>query len=128
MPSVGDQPASAQPEGSGWVSAHTGAGLAELIQSIGLALGRTDPVRIELEPRQGRLHAWLHEIDAVLEENNSESGGWSLLVQLDEHGLRRLDEENVAVIGLAEVTNSAPANLKLTDQTPDQLAGDERAS
>lgn len=128
----GGDPASVLSEGSRWVSSHTGSGLPELTQSIGVALGRTDPVQIELAPREGRLHAWLHEVGAVLNEGSTETGGWSLLVQLDEHGLRRLKEEGVAVIRPdpgPDLSSSEPADDKrLTNQTPDPLAGGERAS
>jgi len=87
-------------EKSRWVSAHTGAGLDELTEVIGTALGRAAaPVKICLTSVQGRLHAWLHSIDAVVEEQSSETGGWEMQVLVDEHGRRRLAEEQVEILG-----------------------------
>ena len=87
-------------EKSHWVSAHTGAGLDELAEVIGTALGRAAaPVKICLTSVQGRLHAWLHSIDAVVEEQSSETGGWEMQVLVDEHGRRRLAEEQVEISG-----------------------------
>ncbi len=132
VPASGGEPASLLSEGSRWVSAQTGAGLAELTESIGSALGRHDPVRIELEPRQGRLHAWLHQIDAVMEEGTTARGGWSLLVQLDAQGLRRLVQEGVEVIegGTDSLTGGSTGAKRggLPDEGPDQLAGGLPAS
>jgi len=85
-------------EKSRWVSAHTGSGLEELTQAIGAALGREAlPVRVCLTPVQGRLHAWLHSIDAVVEEQSTEQGGWDMQVRIDEQGRRRLDQERVEI-------------------------------
>ena len=132
VPASGGEPASLLSEGSRWVSAQTGAGLAELTESIGSALGRHDPVRIELEPSQGRLHAWLHQIDAVMEEGTTARGGWSLLVQLDAQGLRRLVQEGVEVIegGTDSLTGGSTGAKRggLPDEGPDQLAGGLPAS
>ena len=86
------------PAESQWVSAHSGAGLAALRDAIGAALGlNNEPLQLVLGPEHGRLHAWLHSIDAVLEEGLTEEGGWSLSVRLDEQGRRRLAQENIAL-------------------------------
>ena len=85
-------------EKSRWVSAHTGSGLVELTEAIGAALGREAlPVKICLTPVQGRLHAWLHSIDAVVEEQSTEQGGWNMQVLIDDQGRRRLDQEQVEI-------------------------------
>ncbi len=87
-----------QNEKSRWVSAHTGSGLDELTQAIGTALGREAlPVKICLTPVQGRLHAWLHSIDAVVDERSTEQGGWDMRVLIDDQGRRRLDQEQVEI-------------------------------
>ena len=83
-------------EKSRWVSAHTAAGLPELTEAIGAALGRdAAPLDVSLTPAQGRLHAWLHSIDAVVQEGSSDTGGWNMQVLLDESGRRRLAAEGV---------------------------------
>ncbi len=95
--------ASALSERRRWVSAYTSAGLPELIDAIGVALGReAAPVHICLTPAQGRLHAWLYGIGAVISEVSTDSGGWELLVQLDEQSRRRLAAEQ---IDLGEVSD-----------------------
>ena len=82
-----------------WVSAHTAEGLPGLTQAIGEALGREAlPVEICLTPVQGRLHAWLHSIDAVVEEASTDTGGWSMRILVDEQGRRRLAQEQVEII------------------------------
>jgi len=87
-----------RPENSRWVSAHSGAGLDELIEAVGRALGReTKPVQICLTAVQGKLHAWLHSIDAVVEERSSDAGGWEMQVLIDEQGRRRLNQEQVDI-------------------------------
>lgn len=94
----GGEPASVLSEGSRWVSAHTAEGLAELTEAIGAALGReAAPVTVVLTPAQGRLHAWLHQIDAVIAETSTETGGWEVVMHIDEHSRRRLVQERVEV-------------------------------
>ena len=99
-PSAHDSPTEdrQRAEKSRWVSAHTGSGLVELTEAIGAALGREAlPVKICLTPVQGRLHAWLHSIDAVVEEQSTEQGGWNMQVLIDDQGRRRLDQEQVEI-------------------------------
>jgi len=98
-------------ENSHWVSAHTGSGLVELTKAIGTALGREAlPVKICLTAVQGRLHAWLHSIDAVLDEQSTEQGGWEMQILIDDHGRRRLDQEQVEIT--ARSSSVAPIATK----------------
>lgn len=94
------------------VSAFTGAGLTELTDAIGSALGReTAPVRVVLSAAQGRLHAWLHEIDAVVDEVGTELGGWALTIHIDDHGRQRLAQEQVDILAAEAVaTVAAPSD------------------
>ena len=85
------------------VSAVDGTGLARLRARVAEALVagagcRFNNLRIELTPAQGKLRAWLHDRDAVCEEQGIDSGGWQLLVRLDAAGERRLHEERVALV------------------------------
>ena len=113
------------------VSAQTGEGLPELMGAIGEALGLGNrPVRVSLSSEQGRLHAWLHQLGAVLEESGTDTGGWNLLVRLDEQGLERLNREGVALEPLNDPAPSAgglalprPAPRTVTDEPSDSVAG-----
>ncbi len=66
-----------------WVSARTGAGLPLLLQAIAEAL-HTDMVEehLVLPPAQGRLHAKLHALGVVAQEQPDIEGGWELTVRL----------------------------------------------
>ena len=113
--------------GDRWVSAHTGDGLPELVDAIGSALGReAAPVTVVLTPAQGRLHAWLHEIDAVLCEQSTDVGGWQLEIHIDEHSRRRLTDERVEIV--ESIPQSAECSSSAEDFLPQNGALSSRTS
>jgi len=66
-----------------WVSARTGAGLPLLLQAIAETL-HADIVEehLLLPPAQGRLHAKLHDLGVVAQEQPDAAGGWELTIRL----------------------------------------------
>jgi GTP-binding protein HflX len=77
-----------------WVSAHTGAGLPELLSAIAELLGSdTLAPTLTLGPAQGRLRARLYELDSVMEETNDEQGNSVLRLRLPRADFMRLMAE-----------------------------------
>ena len=81
-----------------WLSAVTGEGLPLLKDAIANRLRqKTTHCSIHLEPSQGRQRAKLFELGAVLNEEVSEDGSWTLELRMVEKDLRRfLKRENLA--------------------------------
>ena len=78
-----------------YLSARTGAGLESLGEALGHELGvPPQPQCLELGPEFGRLRARLHELDAVVDETPSATGGWTLHVQMPGNTLARLQREH----------------------------------
>ena len=62
-----------------WVSAISGEGLDLLSQAIEIRLyGESIEQHIVLPPSEGRLHARLHELGAVRDEQYDDSGNWNM--------------------------------------------------
>jgi GTP-binding protein HflX len=77
-----------------WVSAHTGAGIPELLGAIAELLSEDlVTVRLPLQPEQGRLRARFYAVSAVLEENQDENGQAWLLLRLPRTDFIRLMNE-----------------------------------
>ena len=73
-----------------WISAATGQGIPMLLEAIGERLRRKMLHGIvRLNASQGRLRARLFELGAVLSEEPSEHGGWTLELSMPEADLRR---------------------------------------
>ena len=66
-----------------WVSAHTGAGIEELLSAIGELLGE-DAIELEyvLAPGQGRLRARFYQAGAVLCETADDAGHSTLKLRM----------------------------------------------
>ena len=78
------------------VSAQTGAGLEQLRTAVAAALGqKLAPIELVLTPSQGRIRAWLYELQAVEQEDVSAEGGWCMQVLLNDAGQRKLSAEGV---------------------------------
>jgi GTP-binding protein HflX len=94
-----------------WLSAATGDGLPMLLQAIeGRVLGETMHRVIRLQPTQGRQRAKLFEIGAVLNEEVSEDGSWTIELKMAERDLLRfLKHENLAAELLEPSSVQAPA-------------------
>lgn len=78
-----------------WLSAASGAGVAELVTAIGdrLSSGRTAGW-LMLSPLQGRFRAQLYAASAVLEEVTQEDGGVNLLLDIDKSEFARIAREH----------------------------------
>ena len=74
------------------VSALTGAGIEDLIEGIGAALGVVAPHEVILQPADGKIRAWLYESGAVLNEIALADGRLQLTLQADEYLLAKLRE------------------------------------
>lgn len=73
-----------------WLSAETGAGVDLLIQALSEQLrGALVEETFLLGPTDGALRAWLFEHAQVLEEANTEHGGWRMRVQLATQQVQR---------------------------------------
>lgn len=73
------------------VSARTGAGLENLIDALGRALGVEGcPIEVMLPAAQGKTRAWLYEAGAVLDEQTAADGRVVLTVRADDRLLNRL--------------------------------------
>jgi GTP-binding protein HflX len=94
-----------------WLSAATGDGLPMLLDAIGgRVLGKTMHRFIRLQSTQGRQRAKLFEIGAVLNEEVSEDGSWTIELKMAERDLLRfLKHENLAAELLEPSSVQAPA-------------------
>ncbi len=72
------------------VSALTGEGMEELIDTIARCLGVSMPTEILLEVEDGKTRAWLYQLGAVIDEKLSEDGRVALTLQADSHLLDSL--------------------------------------
>jgi GTP-binding protein HflX len=74
-----------------WVSAHSGAGMDELLAAIADRL-RTDVIHgwIRLPPNEGRLRARFFSLGAVLAERLNPDGEWLIEVQTSRKNLQQL--------------------------------------
>jgi GTP-binding protein HflX len=77
-----------------WVSAHTGAGIAELLTAISeLIGGDMMSTTLTLNPAQGKQRARLYRLGVVKEETNAENGDALLQLQMPRADLLRLINE-----------------------------------
>ncbi len=66
-----------------WLSAQTGEGVDKLLQVIDETLnGKLNQYEVALDPRQGKLRAWLYEKNAILQETIDEKGTYCFKVKL----------------------------------------------
>jgi GTP-binding protein HflX len=93
-----------------WLSAVTGEGLPMLKEAIASRLRRkTTHRKIHLQPAQGRQRAKLFELGAVLNEEVSEDGSWTLELRMAEKDLRRfLKRENLQIEQITDQLEPAP--------------------
>jgi GTP-binding protein HflX len=93
-----------------WLSAVTGEGLPMLKEAIASRLRRkTTHRKIHLQPAQGRQRAKLFELGAVLNEEVSEDGSWTLELRMAEKDLRRfLKRENLQIEQVTDQLEPAP--------------------
>ncbi len=80
------------------VSALSGAGLEELLDGIGAALGVAAPHEVTLDAADGRTRAWLYRSGAVLNESTTEDGNVLLTLQADEQLLKQLETSSAVVL------------------------------
>jgi GTP-binding protein HflX len=73
-----------------WISAQTGAGMDQLIESITKRLNIHRPYQVLLPPEAGRLRARLHDEGVILAEVRDPAGGWQITLGIDAPRLRRL--------------------------------------
>ncbi len=94
-----------------WLSAITGEGLPMLKEAVANRLQQKTTHRtIHLQPDQGRQRAKLFELGAVLNEEVSEDGSWTLELGIAEKDLRRfLKRENLQI---EQVTDQSEPALK----------------
>ena len=79
------------------VSALTGQGITQLLDSIGTALGVVAPHQVVLSPKDGRNRAWLYQSGAVLDETMLTDGSVRLTVQADDKLLGQMRQRQVHV-------------------------------
>jgi GTP-binding protein HflX len=93
-----------------WLSAVTGEGLPLLKDAIaGRLRQKTTHCYIHLEPAQGRQRAKLFELGAVLNEEVSDEGSWTLELRMAEKDLRRfLKRENLQIEQVNDQKEPAP--------------------
>ncbi len=73
-----------------WLSARTGAGVDELIESLAKRFrGQVERHQLELDPGEGALRAWLFRHGQVLADVPSTDGGWLVDVRIDPERLER---------------------------------------
>ena len=77
------------------VSALTGQGVTQLLDSIGTALGVVAPHQVVLSPKDGKNRAWLYQSGAVLEETLLTDGSVKLTVQADDKLLGQMRQRQV---------------------------------
>src|SRR5690606_4554791 len=74
-----------------WVSAHTGAGIPELLGAIGEQLGKDFiSTELKLQPGQGRARARFYEIGVVQSERTDEDGNTLLKLHMPRADLLRV--------------------------------------
>ena len=93
-----------------WLSAVTGEGLPLLKDGIANRLRqKTTHCYIHLEPAQGRQRAKLFELGAVLNEEVSDDGSWTLELRMAEKHLQRfLKHENLRIEQVKDQLEPAP--------------------
>ncbi len=79
------------------VSALTGQGIIQLLDSVGAALGVVAPHQVVLSARDGRNRAWLYQSGAVLDETMLTDGSVRLTVQADDKLLGQMRQRQVHV-------------------------------
>jgi GTP-binding protein HflX len=82
---------------SALVSALTGQGVTQLLDSIGTALGVVAPHQVVLSAKDGRNRAWLYQSGAVLDETLLTDGSVKLTVQADDKLLGQMRQRQVHV-------------------------------
>jgi GTP-binding protein HflX len=74
-----------------WISAQTGAGVAELLDALARRLGgQRQSLKVLLPIASGRTRSWLYGLGAVLDEQLQEDGRVELTVRVDERAEARL--------------------------------------
>jgi GTP-binding protein HflX len=91
------------------VSARTGQGLAALREAIGVRLGVTPPIIIELTAADGRIRSLLYQHGAVLEESPRDDGGTRILMRGDAALMARLAREAPALLHTPELAGGRVA-------------------
>jgi len=94
-----------------WLSAETGDGIPLLLSTLGDRL-RPKKVngRMRLKASQGRQRAKLFELGAVVQEEPSEDGGWTLQLELGERDFKRfLKSENLTADILEQSGETSPS-------------------
>jgi GTP-binding protein HflX len=101
-----------------WLSAVSGEGLPMLRDAIAKRLRQKMISRtIHLQPTQGRQRAKLFELGAVLKEDVSEDGSWTLDLRMSEKDLRRfLKRENLDPEQMEPAQESTQAAKQQTDK------------
>jgi GTP-binding protein HflX len=84
-------------DNSALVSALTGQGVTQLLNSIGTALGVVAPHQVVLSPKDGKNRAWLYQSGAVLEETLLTDGSVKLTVRADDKLLGQMRQRQVHV-------------------------------
>ena len=79
------------------VSALTGQGVTQLLDSIGTALGVVAPHHVVLSAKDGKNRAWLYQSGAVLDETLLTDGSVKLTVQADDKLLGQMRQRQVHV-------------------------------
>ena len=79
------------------VSALTGQGIIQLLDSVGAALGVVAPHQVVLSARDGRNRAWLYQSGAVLDETMLTDGSVRLTVRADDKLLGQIRQRRVHV-------------------------------
>ncbi len=78
-----------------WLSAHTGAGIDRLLNSLHAHLGgELYHCRLRIPPAAGRARARLFAAGAVMQERELDDGAWELEVSLRRHDLERICRED----------------------------------
>ena len=98
------------------VSALTGEGMGELVDTVARCLGVSAPTEILLEVEDGKTRAWLYQLGAVIDEKLSEDGRVALTLQADSRLLAALQakpsvllQAGDALPKLSPLPNSKPA-------------------
>ena len=79
------------------VSALTGQGIIQLLDSVGAALGVVAPHQVVLSARDSRNRAWLYQSGAVLDETMLTDGSVRLTVRADDKLLGQIRQRRVYV-------------------------------